>query len=183
MADLVGDHISAGELAGRAEALGEILEEGAVEIDALVPRAIEGPHRGAGHSARRFHAAAEEHEPRGLVLAAHIAEELGPGVFGVAQHSRHELLGLVAGALGRGGRRGRAGPGRGRHPAVLHRDDDVEGIEAQEKADGDHRDQPEPAELEARAAEAARRTRALAILDVAAASHVTPAHGEGSFST
>jgi hypothetical protein len=32
----VGDHVGAGELAGGAEAPGEILEEGAVEIDALV---------------------------------------------------------------------------------------------------------------------------------------------------
>ncbi len=45
MAVFVGDHIGLRELAGRAEAVGQLVEERQVEIDALVAGAIERPRR------------------------------------------------------------------------------------------------------------------------------------------
>jgi hypothetical protein len=48
MADLVGDDIGLGEVAGRAEAILELPEKGRVEIDPAVAGAIEGTGRRSG---------------------------------------------------------------------------------------------------------------------------------------
>lgn len=41
MADLVGNDISLGEIAGRAEAVGKLLEEFGIEINLVVAGAVE----------------------------------------------------------------------------------------------------------------------------------------------
>ena len=51
MADLMGDDIGLGEVAGRAEALRQLVEEGRVDVDLLVGRAVERPHRRLAHAA------------------------------------------------------------------------------------------------------------------------------------
>ena len=53
MAYLVRDDISVGEVAAAAEAPFHVLEEGRVEIDLLIPRAIERPHGRLGAAAAR----------------------------------------------------------------------------------------------------------------------------------
>ena len=69
----------------RGVALREILEEREVEVDLLVAGAVEGPDGRARGAARRVDAPAEEHHPRIVVLAPHLAEELGPDVLGVGE--------------------------------------------------------------------------------------------------
>ena len=45
VAELVGDDVGLGEVAGRAEALVELAEEAEVEVDLAVERAVERPRR------------------------------------------------------------------------------------------------------------------------------------------
>ena len=53
VADLVGDHVGLGEVAGRAEAVAQLLVEAEVDVDLLVGRAVERPHRGLRRSRSR----------------------------------------------------------------------------------------------------------------------------------
>ncbi len=74
MTDLVRDHIGLGEIAGRGEAAGELVEEGGVEIDAAVGRAVERAHARIRLAAAGRRAARVEDHARRLVAPAHIAE-------------------------------------------------------------------------------------------------------------
>ena len=51
MPDLVRDDVGAGKFAGRTEALRQFVEKCQVQINPLVARAIERPHRRAGQAA------------------------------------------------------------------------------------------------------------------------------------
>ena len=51
VADLVGDHVGLGELAGGLESLRELLVEGQVEVELLVGGAVKRPDRGTGRAA------------------------------------------------------------------------------------------------------------------------------------
>ncbi|OMP12851.1 hypothetical protein COLO4_02680, partial [Corchorus olitorius] len=85
MAELVRDDIIAGEIALRAEAIGEFVEEAGVEIDAAVGRAVEGPHRRLRCAAARLARAGEEAQTRRREALAGLGEDLFPGVLGVAE--------------------------------------------------------------------------------------------------
>src|SRR4029450_3048529 len=182
MPDLVGDHVAAREVSGSAEVALQLLEERLVQVDLAIARAVEGPACPAGAPARRVHAPPEEYEPGRLVLPPHLLEELPPGVFGVSNDARDELLALVADSRRAGSsRRARRGRGRGGvlPPAVTREHaQDLQRVLAEQQADRDHRDQPEASELDAAAAEPeAAGGLALPILDVVALAHVAPAHG------
>ena len=58
VADFVGDDIGLGEIARRAEAAAQFVEEGRVDVNALVGRAVERPHRRLRRAAARLAAAA-----------------------------------------------------------------------------------------------------------------------------
>ena len=91
MADLVGDDVGLGEIAPRAELLLHHPEEVGVEIDLLVVRAVERPHRRLGAAAGRRGLAAEEHQLRLACTAGPTARRWPPDVLGVGQHHRDEL--------------------------------------------------------------------------------------------
>src|SRR4029453_17700400 len=178
MPDLVGDHVAAREVSGSAETALQLLEERLVQVDLATARAVEGPDCRAGEPARRVHAPPEEYEPGRLVLPPHLLEELPPGVFGVSNDARDELLALVADSRrARSPRRARRG--RGRHTAVTREHaQDLRGFLAEQQAVRDPRDQPQASELNAAAPEPeAAGGLALPILDVVALAHVAPAHG------
>jgi len=67
MADFMGDDIGLREIAGRAEARRQFLEELEVEIDLLVERAIERSHRRLSGAALRSRGLFVEHERRRAV--------------------------------------------------------------------------------------------------------------------
>src|SRR5262245_25644500 len=178
MPDLVSDHVAAREVSGSAEAALQLLEERLVQVDLAIARAVERPDRRAGEAARRIHAAPEEYEPGRLVLPPHLLADLPPGVFGIADDARDELLALVADPRRAGSPR-RARRGRGRHAAVTRQHaQDLQRVLAEQQADRNDRDQPQASELDAAAAEPeAAGGPALPILDVVALAHVAPAHG------
>src|SRR5574337_1699391 len=77
VADLVRDDVSLREVARRAELLAQRVEEAEVDVDLLVGRAVERPHRRLPDAARGAGRAAEQHQPRRLILPATAAELLG----------------------------------------------------------------------------------------------------------
>ena len=85
MADFVGDHVGARELARRSKPLRERFEEGPVEIDVAIGRTVEWADSRAGQPTRRIDRAPKQHKPGRVVLAAHLSEERLPGVLRVAQ--------------------------------------------------------------------------------------------------
>ncbi len=70
VADLMGDDIGLGEIAGRSEAARQLVEEGGVDVDLLVGRAIEGPHRRLRRAAARLVVVGVGDQRRRLVLGA-----------------------------------------------------------------------------------------------------------------
>ena len=171
MADLVRDHVGAGEIPGRAEALAQLTEELEVQIHAAVGRAVERPDRRARLAAGGLDGSGEQDEPRRLVGAAALLEEPAPGVLGVPEDGPDEvrlrivLRGLALGsAVDRCRRRG----------LLDEAAQDVEGIGAREQAQHDDQEEAAASELESRPA----HRHAPTVLDVLAAAHVPPAHRE-----
>ena len=62
MPDLVGDHVSLGEIARGLELLFQLLKEAKVEVDLLIGRAVKRPDGRAGVAAGRSHSVSEEHK-------------------------------------------------------------------------------------------------------------------------
>ena len=83
VAHLVGDDVGLGEVAGGAEAAVQLVEEGEVEVDPLIGRAIKRPHRRRAEAAGRLHGVGEQHQPGLLVGPARRREDPVPGVLGV----------------------------------------------------------------------------------------------------
>ena len=180
MADLVRDHVRRREVAGRAEALRELLEERGVEVDLLVGGAVERAAGGAGHAACRPRGVVEAHELRRLVARAHRLEQGRPHVLGVAHDAAHEVhlrIGRGLRALRR--RRLRLLRRRRDHgTAAFQHAEDRQRIDAEEQAHDDDQDDRAAAEAHAAAQrEAAAAARASAFLDVVARTHVAPTHG------
>ena len=204
VADLVGDDIGVGELAGRTETLGQLVEEAHVEIDLAVLGAVERPRR------RRHRAA-----PAGVVVAVVederrvgvgdvrlCGQQLGPRVLGRGEDLADEALvgtlgaGCGGGGVGGDGRGGLADLlGRGRaaadevpeaaEPAERQHDDaehdDPAAPEAAEDEAEQHREQA-AAQAAAAAAEAeAAAAVAAVVLDVVALAFVVEPHGGPPF--
>jgi len=55
--NLMRDHVERGEIAGRLEASRQLVEEIGVDVDRIVVRTVEGPHRRLAHAASRLRAA------------------------------------------------------------------------------------------------------------------------------
>ena len=73
--DLVRDDVGLREIAGRAEAPLELVEEREVDVDALVGRAVEGSHRRRVEAAGRLHHVREQDQVRLLVGGALLLED------------------------------------------------------------------------------------------------------------
>src|SRR5712692_2618283 len=178
--DLVGDHVSLGELArlavvAAAEPALQVAEERRVEIDPLVVGTIERPHGGARGAAGRARRAGEHHQRGRPVAPALLLQQIPPYRLGAAEHGRHELAGAVA---------WRAGLGRGAIGRVIGMAAAAEQaprVEAERPAEEPEHDQradahPARADREAEAAPAVTALLAAAILDVVAARQLIPAH-------
>src|SRR5882762_3016782 len=101
MADLVGNHIGLRELAGFAFAAAEtgldLAEERGVQVDLLVGRTIEGPHRALRRPAARcLGLALVEDEHRLAIGLAVPLEDVGPFRVNVAENGRDESPDVIA---------------------------------------------------------------------------------------
>jgi hypothetical protein len=92
VADFVRHHIGLGEFAGGVEALLEQAEEVEVDVDVLVPRAVERSGGGTAGAAGGLDGAAEHLHLRHLVAGAVAAEQVRPHVFRVGQDDFHQLV-------------------------------------------------------------------------------------------
>src|SRR5712691_5029593 len=182
--DLVGDHVSLGELArlavvAAAEPALQVAEERRVEIDPLVVGTIERPHGGARGAAGRARRAGEHHQRRWPVAPALLLQQVPPYRLGAAEHGRHELAGAVAWRAGLG--RGAIGRVIGMAAAAenLGAADQEPRVDAERPAENPEHDQradAHPAGADRKAAPAGVALLAAAILDVVAARQLIPAH-------
>ncbi|MFO0841796.1 MAG: malto-oligosyltrehalose synthase [Gemmataceae bacterium] len=101
VADLVGDDVGAGELAGRLQLVLHVLVERQVDVDLAVAGAVERPDRRVGRAARRLDGAAEQHQRRLLVTLARLGEQVAPDPLGVAEDHLGELGELLLGRVDR----------------------------------------------------------------------------------
>src|SRR4051812_14947283 len=163
VADFVRDHVRLREIARRMEAVLEIAVERKVDVQLLVVRAVERPHRRLAGAAGRARHAVVEYQRRRPVLPARLLEDARPDVLAAAEHAGDELTHLV---------RRRAARRLARLAWRAHLLRDVErgaGVEAEEvRDDGD--DDAADAEATANHADAAT------VLDVAAGALVTEIH-------
>jgi hypothetical protein len=98
MADFMGDDISIGKVTAAAEAPLHVLKEGRVEINFLIPWAIERPHGGLGAAASRGCAAAIEHELRLDVGNAFLlGQNFRPDRLVGREHGGDELAHVIGG--------------------------------------------------------------------------------------
>src|SRR4029450_9911229 len=92
MADLMGNDVGHGEIAGCPEALGQLVEEFGVDADLLVGRAVEWPHRRLRSAAARLVVVGVGDQCRRLILGAGLGEDLAPGFLRRAEHADEEGL-------------------------------------------------------------------------------------------
>jgi hypothetical protein len=89
------------EVARRAEAARELVEEVGVEVELAIARAVERSARSRRLSARGPCRAAEQDEPRLHILGALRFEDRFPDVLGVAEDRCDEILLRIAALRGR----------------------------------------------------------------------------------
>ena len=98
VADFVCDDISLCEFAGRTKTLFKVAVKSQIDVNFLVGRAVEGPHRGLSAAAGGGRHPRKEHKFRFAVLCAMCAEHLVPRCFGTGQHLGNKSgHGIVAG--------------------------------------------------------------------------------------
>src|SRR6516225_6356399 len=116
MAKLVSDHVSLAELARRAQAIGQLVEEAQVDIDLLVRRAIKRTGSRLGGAAGRCRVVAEQNQFCVTIRNPCLRQDLLPSLLNIVQDKRDELDFFIlpsvtaptsdaaAGAVGRGDR-------------------------------------------------------------------------------
>jgi hypothetical protein len=82
VSNLVRDDIGLREISGRTEATRELIEELGVDVDSLVVRAVEWPHRRLAHSTGRPRPARVSDKMRLDILRAVRCEQLRPNGVG-----------------------------------------------------------------------------------------------------
>ena len=96
MSNFVCDDVGLREVASCPQAVLELTEKTEVDVNAPILRTIERTGCAAGEATAGLNQVREEHQPRLLVLAAHLPEDLIPGVFGIGQNNRDEFRRLIA---------------------------------------------------------------------------------------
>lgn len=91
VANLMRDYVSPREVAGGAELVFHVFEKRQVDIQLVVPGAVEGPRSGLGMTARRADGVWKQHQFRLGVGPVHCAEFRVPHLLCLGQHNRHKL--------------------------------------------------------------------------------------------
>src|SRR5688572_1674727 len=91
MTDLVRNHVRTREVARRAEALVQLLEERQIEVHLLIERTVERTDRGLRKPTFRLHCTTEQDELRLTVVLTIPAELLVPYILRLGQNDRDEV--------------------------------------------------------------------------------------------
>ncbi len=95
--DLMGDDVSLGKITGGSVAHFEVIEKGQVNIQLLIAGTVERSHCGTGITAGGIYTPCKQHQCGFPVVASQLPKDRVPGIFGIAQHHRHELGHLLIG--------------------------------------------------------------------------------------
>lgn len=96
MSDLMRDDVSLREIAGSTEPVAQHFVKAEIDVNAPILRAIKRSACTAGKSAAGAGLIGEENELRFLILAAHLAEDIAPCVFGIGQDDGDEFRCFIA---------------------------------------------------------------------------------------
>ena len=96
MSNFVGDDVGLCEIASGTQAFLELTEKTEVDVNASILRTIERTGRATGEAAAGLNQVGEEHEPRLLVIAAHLSKDFIPRVFGIGENDADEFRCLIA---------------------------------------------------------------------------------------
>ena len=182
MADFVRDHIGFGKAARLVARAGvefvlHVPEERHVQVDILILRAIERPHRRLRHAAAAVDRAVIEPQPHRMISPPHTRENVGPAVLGVAEHRGDKILGLGGARIVCGRRAAllhdRAAAGEDFRTVDQHTRIDAE--RPADQAENDDGADPETVRT-ARHAEATARAGAAIVLDIARTAEFIPTH-------
>src|SRR5678815_1024076 len=99
MANFVGYDVGLCGIASCTQAFLELTDTTEVEVDLSILRTIERTGCATGEPAAGLNHVREEDQPRLLVLATHLPEDLLPGVFGIGENYRDEFRCLIAWCL------------------------------------------------------------------------------------
>src|SRR6478752_767294 len=96
MPNFMGDHVGFCEIASCTQAFLELTKKTEVDVNLSILRTIERTGCATGETAAGLNHVREEHQPRLLLLAAHLPEDVLPGVFGIGENYRDEFRCLIA---------------------------------------------------------------------------------------
>ena len=179
MADLVGDHVGLREVAGRAEAIAQVAVEVEIDVDLLVGRAVERTHRRLRRAAGRAHHAARTARASARRSRAPASRNSCVQVSSVSASTTDTKAApsSVASPAPTGAVLSSA-PGSGTSrvaPPPRQQRQDLERVDAEQPGPEHQQQDAAAAEPEAAAPEPDPRTAP--VLDVAAATAFSPAHG------
>src|SRR6266545_1226700 len=172
--ELVREHVGLREVAGRSEALLELLIEPEVDVGLLVDGAVERSHGGLAGAAAGLGGVREQHQLGRLIALARAGELLLPRVLDVVEDRGHEIAHLVV--LGRD-------RGLGRHRSTAPASEEGEEVGLEDEAENQKQEKAADPQSPDWKTEAAASTLPPAILYVGATAAWCPAHGQTPFRT
>lgn len=92
--DFVSDHVGLSEIPRCTELASQLAEEGCVEINFFIGRAIERSRAAAGHAASTVDLVFEQNQRWFFVVAARLCEQIRPNVFRICENGADKFAGL-----------------------------------------------------------------------------------------
>src|SRR4029078_5443462 len=94
MSNFVRYDVGLRKIAACTQALLEFTEKTEVDVNTSIWRTIERPGGAAGEAAAGLNHVRKQHQPRFLVLAAHLPKDFIPLVFGIGQNDGNQCRSL-----------------------------------------------------------------------------------------
>ena len=92
--DFVGDHVGLSKVPRCTELASQLAEEGCVEINLFIGRAIERTRAAAGHAASTVDLVFEQDQRRFLVFATGLRKQIRPNIFRVSEYGADKFTGF-----------------------------------------------------------------------------------------
>src|SRR4029079_3757882 len=96
MSNFVGDNVSLCKIAASTQPFLELTEKTEVDVNLSILRTIKRTGRSPGEATAGLNHVGEEHQPRLLVLSAHLPEDVVPRVFCIGENNRDEFRCVIA---------------------------------------------------------------------------------------
>src|ERR1700735_157243 len=172
MAQLVRDYVGLREFSRSAEAIFQLVEEGQVEINLFIARAVKRPGGSLGEATRGIDVVPEENH----FCVAVLRKDLRPGILRIVENERNELhfflFGGIARRVGWTGNGPRASIANSRATVQERRDQ----VALKDKTENEQNEQPANSDMNAAESTTARAAGIAIVFNVAAGAARSPSH-------